>query len=153
MELIPLLLLVLICCALLIGYPVAFTLAGVSILFALICIPFGIFDPTIFGSIPLRIFGIMNNITLLAVPMFILMGTILENSGFAAKMLENMLEPEKNLSTSMSLFKFRTQKKYHHKSKVLVGIDFDKIRDEIIKAETMQIGSPNKCPNSGKFYP
>ena len=70
-----------------------------------------------------------------------------------AKMLEDMLEPQKNLSTSMSLFKFRTQKKYHHKSKVLIGIDFDKIRDEIIKAETMQIGSPNKCPNSGKFYP
>ena len=58
-----------------------------------------------------------------------------------------------NLSTSMSLFKFRTQKKFHHGTKVLTGIDFDKIRDEIIKAETMQIGSPNKCPNSGEFYP
>ena len=44
MEIIPLLLLVLICLALLFGYPVAFTLSGVSILFALICIPFGIFD-------------------------------------------------------------------------------------------------------------
>ena len=52
MELIPLLLLIFICGALLIGYPVAFTLAGVSILFALVCIPFGIFDPTIFKSIP-----------------------------------------------------------------------------------------------------
>ena len=90
MELIPLLLLLLICAALLIGYPVAFTLAGVSILFALICIPFGIFDPTIFKSIPIRIFGIMNNVTLLAVPLFIFMGTILEKSGIAAKMLENM---------------------------------------------------------------
>ena len=59
MELIPLLLLLLICVTLLIGYPVAFTLAGVSLLFALICIPFGIFDPTIFKSIPIRIFGIM----------------------------------------------------------------------------------------------
>ena len=90
MELIPLLLLLLICAALLIGYPVAFTLAGVSILFALICIPFGVFDPTIFKSIPIRIFGIMNNVTLLAVPLFIFMGTILEKSGIAAKMLENM---------------------------------------------------------------
>ena len=90
MELIPLLLLLLICAALLIGYPVSFTLAGVSILFALICIPFGIFDPTIFKSIPIRIFGIMNNVTLLAVPLFIFMGTILEKSGIAAKMLENM---------------------------------------------------------------
>ena len=90
MELIPLLLLLLICAALLIGYPVAFTLAGVSILFALICIPFEVFDPTIFKSIPIRIFGIMNNVTLLAVPLFIFMGTILEKSGIAAKMLENM---------------------------------------------------------------
>ena len=90
MEIIPLILLLLICSALLIGYPVAFTLAGVSILFALICIPFGVFDPTIFKSIPIRIFGIMNNVTLLAVPLFIFMGTILEKSGIAAKMLENM---------------------------------------------------------------
>jgi len=90
MELIPLLLLILICTALLIGYPVAFTLAGVSIIFALICIPFGIFDPAILKSIPIRIFGIMNNVTLLAVPLFIFMGTILEKSGIAAKMLENM---------------------------------------------------------------
>ena len=90
MELIPLILLLLICAALLIGYPVAFTLAGVSILFALICIPFEVFDPTIFKSIPIRIFGIMNNVTLLAVPLFIFMGTILEKSGIAAKMLENM---------------------------------------------------------------
>ena len=90
MEIIPLLLLTLICSALLLGYPVAFTLAGVSILFALICVPMGIFDPTIFKSIPIRIFGIMNNVTLLAVPLFIFMGTILEKSGVAAKMLENM---------------------------------------------------------------
>ena len=90
MEIIPLLLLVLICLALLFGYPVAFTLSGVSILFALICIPFGIFDESILKSIPLRIFGIMNNVTLLAVPLFIFMGTVLERSGIAAKMLENM---------------------------------------------------------------
>ena len=90
MEIIPLLLLLFICVALLIGYPVALTLAGTSILFAVICIPFGVFDPTIFKSIPIRIFGIMNNVTLLAVPLFIFMGTILEKSGIAAKMLENM---------------------------------------------------------------
>ncbi len=70
-----------------------------------------------------------------------------------AKLLENALEPDKNLSTSMSLFKFRTNKKFHHGTKVLTGIDFDKIKDEIIKAETMQIGSVNKCPNHNKFYP
>ena len=103
MELIPLLLLIFICGALLIGYPVAFTLAGISILFALVCIPFGIFDPTIFKSIPLRIFGIMNNVTLLAVPLFIFMGTILEKSGIAAKMLENMSAAFRNTKGGLSI--------------------------------------------------
>ena len=104
MELIPLILLIMICIALLMGYPVAFTLAGLSILFALICIPFGIFDPTIFKSIPIRIyFGIMNNMTLLAVPLFIFMGTILEKSGIAAKMLENMADAFKNTKGGLSI--------------------------------------------------
>ena len=103
MEIIPLLLLLLICVTLLIGYPVALTLAGASILFALICIPFGVFDPTIFKSIPIRIFGIMNNVTLLAVPLFIFMGTILEKSGIAAKMLENMAQAFKGTKGGLSI--------------------------------------------------
>jgi tripartite ATP-independent transporter DctM subunit len=103
MEIIPLLLLVLICLALLFGYPVAFTLSGVSIIFALICIPFGIFDESILKSIPLRIFGIMNNVTLLAVPLFIFMGTVLERSGIAAKMLENMALAFKNIRGGLSI--------------------------------------------------
>ena len=103
MELIPLLLIILICLALLIGYPVAFTLAGVSILFALICIPFGVFDSAIFKSIPIRIFGIMNNMTLLAVPLFIFMGAVLEKSGIAAKMLENMAAAFRNTKGGLSI--------------------------------------------------
>ena len=103
MEIIPLILLLLICSALLIGYPVALTLAGVSILYALICVPFGIFDSTIFKSIPIRIFGIMNNVTLLAVPLFIFMGTILERSGVAAKMLENMATAFKSTKGGLSI--------------------------------------------------
>ena len=103
MEIIPILLLVLICLALLFGYPVAFTLSGVSILFALICIPLGLFDESILKSIPLRIFGIMNNVTLLAVPLFIFMGTILERSGVAAKMLENMALAFKNIRGGLSI--------------------------------------------------
>ena len=103
MEIVPLLLLVLICSALLLGYPVAFTLSGVSILFALICIPLGIFDESILKSIPLRIFGIMNNVTLLAVPLFIFMGTILERSGIAAKMLANMALAFKNIRGGLSI--------------------------------------------------
>ena len=103
MEIIPLLLLVLVCCALLFGYPVAFTLSGVSILFALVCIPLGIFDESILKSIPLRIFGIMNNVTLLAVPLFIFMGTVLERSGIASKMLENMALAFKNVRGGLSI--------------------------------------------------
>ena len=103
MEIIPLILLLLVCSALLLGYPVALTLAGVSILFALICVPFEIFDPTIFKSIPIRIFGIMNNVTLLAVPLFIFMGTILERSGVAAKMLENMATAFKSIKGGLSI--------------------------------------------------
>ena len=103
MEIIPLLLLVLVCAALVLGYPVALTLAGVSILFSLLCIPAGIFDPDIFKSIPLRIFGIMNNVTLLAVPLFIFMGTILEKSGIAGRMLENMALEFKNFRGGLSI--------------------------------------------------
>ena len=103
MELVPLLLLIIICVALLAGYPVALTLGGISILFALICIPFGIFDPTIFKSIPIRIFGIMNNVTLLAVPLFIFMGTILEKSGIAASMLKNMALAFRSIKGGLSI--------------------------------------------------
>ena len=103
MEIIPLALLVFVCAALLLGYPVALTLSGVSILFAAICIPFGVFDPDILKSIPLRIFGIMNNVTLVAVPLFIFMGTVLEKSGVAAKMLENMALAFKNIRGGLSI--------------------------------------------------
>ena len=103
MEIIPLILIILICATLLLGYPVAFTLSGVSILFALACIPFGIFDASIFKSIPIRIFGIMNNVTLLAVPLFIYMGTILERSGIAAQMLKNMAAAFRNVRGGLSI--------------------------------------------------
>ena len=90
MEIIPLLLIIFVCSSLLAGYPVAFTLAGVSIIFALICSIFGIFDLNLFKNLPIRIFGIMNNQTLLAVPLFVFMGVVLEKSGIAAKMLQDM---------------------------------------------------------------
>ena len=103
MEIIPLVLIIIICGSLLLGYSVAFTLGGVSLIFALICIPFGVFDPSIFKSIPIRIFGIMNNVTLLAVPLFIYMGTILERSGVAAKMLQNMALAFQNIRGGLSI--------------------------------------------------
>ena len=83
MEIIPLLLIILVCSSLLAGYPVAFTLAGVSIIFALVCSLFGVFDLNLLKNLPIRIFGIMNNQTLLAVPLFVFMGVVLERSGIA----------------------------------------------------------------------
>jgi len=105
MEIIPILLLALVCMALLLGYPVAFTLAGVSLLFAFLGSITGFFDPAIFKSIPIRIFGIMNNVTLLAVPLFVFMGTLLERSGVAGQMLSNMAKAFQNIrgGTSISI--------------------------------------------------
>lgn len=71
--------------ALLIGYPVAFTLGAVAMLFGTIALGFDFFS-----LLPLRIWGIMTNFTLLAVPLFIFMGVILEKSGLAEELLETM---------------------------------------------------------------
>ena len=103
MEIIPILLIVLICAALLLGYPVAFTLAGTSILFALLGIMIDFFDPNLFKTLPMRIFGIMNNQTLLAVPLFVFMGVVLERSGIAAKMLRDMAIVFKNTNSGLSI--------------------------------------------------
>ena len=103
MEIIPILLIVLICAALLLGYPVAFTLAGTSILFALLGITMDFFEPNLFKTLPMRIFGIMNNQTLLAVPLFVLMGVVLERSGIAAKMLRDMAIVFKNTNSGLSI--------------------------------------------------
>ena len=103
MEIIPILLIVLICAALLLGYPVAFTLAGTSILFALLGIMMDFFDPNLFKTLPMRIFGIMNNQTLLAVPLFVFMGVVLERSGIAAKMLRDMAIVFKNTNSGLSI--------------------------------------------------
>ncbi|MEL6354598.1 MAG: TRAP transporter large permease subunit [Cyanobacteria bacterium J06627_28] len=72
------------------GYPVAFSLGGVAILFGIIGIALGVFDPIFLTAMPQRIFGIMNNFTLLAIPYFIFMGAMLEKSGIAEDLLETM---------------------------------------------------------------
>ncbi len=74
--------------ALMAGYPVAFTLAGVALLFAAIGSLAGGFDLTLLQAYPNRVFGIINNATLLAVPLFVFMGAMLERSKLAAEMLE-----------------------------------------------------------------
>ncbi|NET07796.1 MAG: TRAP transporter large permease subunit [Symploca sp. SIO2B6] len=72
------------------GYPVAFSLGGVAILFAIFGSILGVFDPILFSAMPLRIFAIMSNYTLLAIPYFIFMGSMLEKSGIAERLLETM---------------------------------------------------------------
>ncbi|MDB9326642.1 TRAP transporter large permease subunit [Nodularia spumigena CS-590/02] len=72
------------------GYPVAFSLGGVSILFGIVGISLGVFDPIFLTAMPQRIFGIMANYTLLAIPYFIFMGSMLEKSGIAENLLETM---------------------------------------------------------------
>jgi tripartite ATP-independent transporter DctM subunit len=69
----------------LLGYPIAFTIGGTALAFGLYA-----FGLNFFNLLPLRVFGVMTNITLIAVPLFIFMGVMLERSGLAEELLENM---------------------------------------------------------------
>jgi len=75
---------------LLTGFPVAFSLAATGLTFGLIGMEVGLFPPTLFQALPLRVFGIMQNETLLAVPFFTFMGIVLERSGMAEDLLETV---------------------------------------------------------------
>src|SRR5881296_2820211 len=75
---------------LLLGYPVAFALAALGLLFGLIGIQLGLLNEALFQALPERIFGIMANDTLLAVPFFTFMGLILERSGMAEDLLDTI---------------------------------------------------------------
>lgn len=78
------------CIMLLAGFPVAFSLAGTALLFGLAGLAAGVFDTGFLLSYPQRIYGIITGTTLIAVPMFVLMGVILEKSGVAEELLESM---------------------------------------------------------------
>ena len=78
------------CLVLLMGFPVAFTLAGVALAFGLIGQSLDIFDMGFFYALPQRIFGTMTNEVLIAVPLFVFMGTMLERARVAEDLLENM---------------------------------------------------------------
>ena len=90
-EFLDVLMFVVVCGVLLLGFPVAFTLAGTALIFALIGWAFGVFDMSFFGALPSRIYGnAMSNEILLAVPLFIFMGVMLERSKVAEELLETM---------------------------------------------------------------
>jgi len=78
------------CLLLVFGFPVAFTLAGVALIFAALGYVTGIFDPIFLASLPNRMYGIMGNQLLVAVPLFIFMGVVLERSRIAEELLETM---------------------------------------------------------------
>ena len=75
---------------LLTGFPVAFALAACGLLFGFLGMEAGLLSPSIFQALPLRVFGIVQNDTLLAIPFFTLMGLILERSGMAEDLLDTV---------------------------------------------------------------
>ena len=89
-ELLPLIFFVVVCLVLMMGYPVALTLAGVSILFAGLGVLSGNFDAAYISLIPNRIYGVLVNQNLFAVPLFVFMGSMLEKSRIAEDLLKNM---------------------------------------------------------------
>lgn len=89
-ALLVLLLVLALCLGLMLGFPVAFTLGGVALLFAGIGIALGVFDAAFLEAFPNRIFGIIGNETLLAVPLFVFMGVMLQRSKMAEDLLETV---------------------------------------------------------------
>ncbi|OUS30363.1 C4-dicarboxylate ABC transporter [Thalassotalea sp. 42_200_T64] len=92
MEYLSLLMFVCVCLVLLLGYPVAFSLAGTALIFAGIANLSGYFDGSFLQALPSRYYGILNNQTLLAVPLFVFMGSVLERARIAEDLLSTMAQ-------------------------------------------------------------
>jgi TRAP-type mannitol/chloroaromatic compound transport system permease large subunit len=75
---------------LLLGYPVAFSLAALGLFYGWVGIELGLLSPNLFQALPERVFGVMANDTLLAIPFFTFMGLVLERSGMAEKLLDTV---------------------------------------------------------------
>src|SRR5690554_7270278 len=98
-ELMAIALFICVCIVLMAGFPVAFTLAGVSLVFAGIGIVTNTFDPAFLSAVPNRIFGIMSNQILVAVPLFVFMGVMLETSRIAERLLHRSEEHTSELQS------------------------------------------------------
>ncbi len=101
MEYLPIIFFAVVLIFLLMGFPVAFTLGGVSFIFGVFTFGFNFFN-----LLPLRVWGIMSNYVLLAVPLFIFMGVMLERSGIAEELLETMALAFRKVEREGSLFRF-----------------------------------------------
>jgi tripartite ATP-independent transporter DctM subunit len=89
-ELLAVAMVVALCVMLMAGYPVALTLGGVAFAFALVGHALGVMDLTLLRALPQRVFGVMANEVLIAIPLFVFMGVTLERSGLAEDLLETM---------------------------------------------------------------
>ena len=91
-EFIPFLMFSTVCLVLMAGYPVALSLAGTALIFALVGTAVGLFDMAFLQALPNRLFGTIENTTLIAVPLFIFMGVMLEKSRLSEDLLESMAD-------------------------------------------------------------
>lgn len=103
MESLALVLFAVVLIALMTGFPVALTLSGASLLFAAVAVQLGAFDMAFLNSIPNRIYSIMGNETLIAVPLFVFMGIMLEKSKIAEQLLTTMNEAMHGLKGGLGI--------------------------------------------------
>ena len=90
LEYIPIIMFFSVCVVLMAGYPVAFSLAGTALLFAFFGNIAGNFDMAFLYALPNRLYGIIDNATLIAIPLFIFMGVTLEKSNLAENLLNSL---------------------------------------------------------------
>ncbi len=102
-ELIPLLMFVVICLVLMAGYPVALSLSGTALIFAFVGYMTGTFDMAFLYALPNRLFGTIKNTTLIAVPLFVFMGVMLEKSRLAEDLLESMADLFKGFRSGLGI--------------------------------------------------
>lgn len=102
-DILPLLMFLALLIGILIGFPVAFTIGGVAIIFGFIGYACDLFHLSDFSMVPGRVFGIVNKINLMAVPLFAFMGIMLEKTGIAKDLLEAMAQLLKNIKGGLFL--------------------------------------------------
>lgn len=103
MEWLSLLMFLVVCVVLMFGYPVAFSLAGTALIFAGFGVVFNVFDGSLLSALPSRLFGVMTNQTLLAVPLFVFMGVMLEKSKIAEQLLLSLTQVFGRLPAGMGI--------------------------------------------------
>lgn len=99
----PLIMFAVVCVVLMFGYPVAFSLAGTALAFAWFGHLGGVFDASFLMATPNRLYGLMTNQTLIAVPLFVFMGCMLQRSKLAESLLENMADLFRNIRGGLGI--------------------------------------------------